>query len=61
MPNRFWMSNFTTRFVNEFGEVESGYGQGVEKDWYTYVTQGMVNLDYGLFSKTSQNYYFFSR
>jgi hypothetical protein len=49
------------KFVNENNDVESGYGRGVEKDWYTLVTQGMVNLDYGLFSKTFKNYYFFNR
>ena len=31
------------------------------KEWYTLVTRGMVNLNYGLFVKTSKNYYYFNR
>lgn len=49
------------RFVNETGEIESGHGMGVQKDWYTLITKGMVNLDYSLFSRNRKNYYFFSR
>jgi hypothetical protein len=43
------------------GKKESGYGGGVAKEWYTYVTKGMVNLNYGLFTKTSKNYYYINR
>ncbi len=38
--------------MNEEGAIESGYGKGVAKDWYSYVTKGMVNLNYGIFMKT---------
>ena len=41
--------------------MESGYGDGVAKEWYTLVTKGMVNLNYGLFVKTSNNFYYFNR
>lgn len=34
---------------------------GVHKDWYTLLTREMVDLDYGLFTKSSKNYYFFNR
>lgn len=47
--------------MNADGNIESGYGKGVTKDWYTYVSKGMANLNYGLIMKTSKNYYFFNR
>jgi hypothetical protein len=47
--------------VNEQDAIESGYGDGVGKDWYSLVTKCMVNLNYALFAKTSKNYYFFNR
>jgi hypothetical protein len=41
--------------------LESGHGNGVTKDWYAHLTKEMVNPNYGLFMKTSKNYYFFNR
>jgi hypothetical protein len=47
--------------MNDSDVLESGVGSGVLKDWYSLVTKGMVNLNYGIFMKTSKNYYFFNR
>jgi hypothetical protein len=47
--------------MGDDNKLESGYGDGVSKEWYTLVTKGMVNLNYGLFVRTSKNYYYFNR
>jgi hypothetical protein len=60
-PDGFWYESFSVKFMNEAGALESGYGRGVAKDWYAFVTKGMANLNYGIFMKTSKNYYFFNR
>ena len=61
MPAKFWFTFPDVKFVDVNGNIESGYGGGVTKEWYTLLTGGMVNLNYGLFTKTSKNYYFFNR
>lgn len=60
-PDGFWYMKHEVKFMNADGNIESGYGKGVTKDWYTYVSKGMANLNYGLIMKTSKNYYFFNR
>jgi hypothetical protein len=60
-PDGFWYKEPSVRFISKNGLLESGYGSGVGKDWYSLVTTAMVNLNYGIFMKTSKNYYFFNR
>lgn len=43
--------------LDKNNNLENAFGPGVAKQWFGYLTFGMVNLDYGLFNKSSKNYY----
>jgi hypothetical protein len=61
MPDSFWFIDHRVHFIDKNGHNESGIGIGVKRDWYSLVTKEMVNLNYGIFMKTSKNYYYFNR